>query len=115
MPKLALTVHVHDPETGRTVVLNRGTEVSGRHLQLITNPGVWEDPDEVSEAVAEFEASQETEEESTDAVVEPPRAGKGSSRDAWALFAVAHEVDVDDEDTRDDIIAKLAEAGVIDE
>jgi hypothetical protein len=115
MPKLALTVHVHDPETGRTVVLNRGTEVSGRHLTLITNPGVWEDPDEASEAVAAFEASQETEEESTDAVVEPPRSGKGSGRDAWALFAANHDVEVDDEDTRDDIIAALVEARVIEE
>lgn len=111
MPKLALTVHVHDPETGRTVVLNRGTEVEGRLLTLITNPGVWEDPD----AVAEFEASHLEDDESTDAVVEPPRAGKGSSRDAWALFAANHGVQVGDDDTRDDIIAALADAGVIDE
>jgi hypothetical protein len=115
MPKLALTVHVHDPETGRTVVLNRGTEVEGRLLTLITNPGVWEDPDAVAEAAAVFEESHLDDDESTDAVVEPPRAGKGSSRDAWALFAANHRVQVEDDDTRDDIIAALADAGVIDE
>jgi hypothetical protein len=115
MPKLALTVHVHDPETGRTVVLNRGTEVEGRLLTLITNPGVWEDPDAVVEAAAEFQSTQAEEDETTDAVVEPPRAGKGSSRDAWALFATNHGVQVEDDDTRDDIIAALADAGVIDE
>jgi hypothetical protein len=115
MPKLALTVHAHDPETGRTVVLNRGTEVEGRLLTLITNPGVWEDPDAAAEAAAAFESSQTEDDEATDAVVEPPRAGKGSSRDAWALFAANHGVQVEDDDTRDDIIAALADAGVIDE
>lgn len=113
MPKLAMNAVVHDAETGRTVVLHRGTEVTGRTLTLITNPNIWEDPEETAEALAEFEASQKTEEEPTDAVVEPPRAGRGSGRDAWVLFAAAHGVEVGDEDTREDVIAALASAGVI--
>lgn len=113
MPKLALTVHVHDPETGRTVVLNRGTDVKGRLLTLITNPDVWEDPEEASDAAAEFESL--VEDEPADAVVEPPRAGAGSGRDAWVLFADSHDFDVKDDDKRDDIIAALVAAGVIDE
>jgi hypothetical protein len=116
MPKLAMTVHVHDPETGRTSVLNRGTEVTGRALALITNPDVWEDADEAEQARTAFEQPPT---ESTDgpqeALVEPPRSGKGSSKESWAAFAAAHGVQVEDEDTRDDIIAALAEAGVIDE
>jgi hypothetical protein len=111
MPKLAITVHVFDPETGRTSVLNRGTEVEGRALALISNPGVWEDPDAAAEAQAAFESADQ---DSQDAV-EPPRAGAGSGRDVWAKFAEAHSVHVEDEDKRDDIIGALVEAGVIDE
>lgn len=35
---------------------------------------------------------------------EPPRAGKGSGRDAWAAYAAGLGVDVDDDATRDEII-----------
>jgi hypothetical protein len=117
MPKLAITVHVFDPETGRTSVLNRGTEVEGRALALITNPDVWEDPESASEARAEFESGSAEQDSGSpqDASVEPPRAGAGSGREAWAKFAQAHSVHVEDEDKRDDIIAALVEAGVIDE
>jgi hypothetical protein len=110
MPKLAITVHVFDPETGRTSVLNRGTEVEGRALALISNPDVWEDPDEAAAALADLES-----EASQGDSVEPPRAGAGSGRDVWAKFASDHGVHVEDEDKREDIIAALAEAGVIDE
>jgi hypothetical protein len=113
MPILAMTVHVNDPETGRTSVLNRGTDVQGRVLTLIDNPGVWVDPDEAAAARAEFEATHVHEEDET--VAEPPRSGKGSGRDAWAEFAAAQGVQVQDEDTKDDIVRALAEAGVIDE
>jgi hypothetical protein len=114
MPKLAITVHVFDPETGRTSVLNRGTEVEGRALTLISNPDVWEDPDEAAEARDAFE-SDSADQDPQDASVEPPRAGAGSGRDVWAKFAEAHGVHVEDEDKREDIIGALVEAGVIDE
>ena len=44
---------------------------------------------------------------------EPPRSGAGSGKQAWTDFAAANGVEVGDDDTRDDIIAKLADAGVV--
>lgn len=44
---------------------------------------------------------------------EPPRSGKGSGKEAWAEFASHHGVEVTDEDTRDDIVARLADAGIV--
>lgn len=38
---------------------------------------------------------------------EPPRAGSGSSRGAWAEYAKGQGVEVSDEDTRNDIILKV--------
>lgn len=48
-----------------------------------------------------------------DSAEEPPRIGKGSGKEAWADFATEHDVEVTKDDTRDDIIAKLAAAGVV--
>lgn len=45
---------------------------------------------------------------------EPPRAGRGSSRDAWTAFAVSHGFAMSDDATRDDIISALVDEGVID-
>lgn len=112
MPTLAVTVHVRDPETGRSVVLNHGTEVSGRLLTLISNPDVWKDPEEAARAQSAFNDSTQDDSDA-DVAVEPPRAGKGSSREAWSVFAAERGVQVDDEDARDDIIAALVDAGVI--
>lgn len=39
--------------------------------------------------------------------VEPPRAGRGSSREAWAAYAATVGVTVGADDTRDDIIAAV--------
>lgn len=103
MRTLAITVHVHDPETGSTKVLNRGTQVDAKTAALIGNPDVWED-DDADEAETAHEGTGE-----------PPRAGAGSGREVWAKFAADRGVHVDDEDKRDDIIAALVDAGVIDE
>jgi hypothetical protein len=43
----------------------------------------------------------------------PPRSGRGSGRDAWAAYASTNGVDVDEEQTREQIIAGLEERGVI--
>lgn len=40
-------------------------------------------------------------------LVRPPDAGPGSSRKAWAAYAEQQGVTVSDDDTRDDIIAKI--------
>ncbi len=37
----------------------------------------------------------------------PPKAGRGSSRDAWADYATSQGIDVDDDMGRDDIIAAV--------
>lgn len=47
-----------------------------------------------------------------EAVTVPARAGRGSSRDAWAAYAAREGVAVGDDDTREDIIAALDAAGV---
>lgn len=119
MRKLAVTVHVQDPETGRHVVFHRGAEVPDRLAEQITNPDVWEAESESAESqeteVPDAQAAAvEAQAESTRSG-EPPRSGRGSSREAWAAYAADHSVHVDDEDTRDDIITALALAGVIEE
>ncbi|WP_052336144.1 hypothetical protein [Mycobacterium canetti] len=42
----------------------------------------------------------------------PPRAGAGSGRDAWAAYAQANGVGVDDDWKRDQIISACEQAGV---
>lgn len=42
----------------------------------------------------------------------PPKAGPGSSKDAWSLYAIEQNVDVPGDASRDAIIAALAEAGI---
>ena len=39
----------------------------------------------------------------------PPKAGPGSSRDAWSGYATVQGIDVDDDMGRDDIIAAVGE------
>lgn len=116
MRKLASTVHVHDPETGRSVVFLRGATPPARLQELIVNPDVWEAEEGAPEPVEEAPRAPQTVHApvSSDGD-EPPRAGKGSSKDAWAAFAAKHNVQVEDESTRDDIIAALARAGVVQE
>lgn len=120
MPTLAISVHVQDPETGRHVVFHKGAEPPAKVVAMIKNPGVWEDPEEAAAVAEAFRAEDGFEEEvSADEVDgsdgEPPRSGRGSGREAWAAFAADRGVHVEDEDTRDDIVQALAEAGVIDE
>jgi hypothetical protein len=43
----------------------------------------------------------------------PPRSGRGSGIEAWRQFAEANGVDTDDEMSRDDVIAAVESAGVI--
>lgn len=101
---------VHVPVGMDWVVYGPDDEVPAEHAALITNPKAWADGKAPS-----AEDSSKASESSNDGSSEPPRAGKGSSRDAWAQFAADRGVHVEDEDSRDDIIAALAEAGVVDE
>jgi len=42
----------------------------------------------------------------------PPLAGPGSGRARWAVYAVSHAVTIDDEMSRDEIVAACRERGV---
>lgn len=42
----------------------------------------------------------------------PPKSGRGSGAQAWADYAQANGVDVDEDASKDDIIAALEAAGV---
>lgn len=98
---------VHVPVGLDWVVYGPDDEVPAEHAALITNPKAWQDGKLPSSTASVQGVATESS--------EPPRAGKGSSRDAWAGFASTRGVHVKDEDTRDDIIAALVDAGVIDE
>lgn len=63
-----------------------GDDVPEWARRKITNPDVWES------GVGESE---------------PPRHGAGSSREAWADYASSQGVEVSEDDSRDDIIAKV--------
>lgn len=96
-----LRSYVHVPVGMDWVVYGPDDEVPAEHAALITNPKAWADEPSVgSERTAD---------------AEPPRSGKGSSKDAWVEFAHAHGVQVDDSGSRDDIISALVDAGVVEE
>jgi hypothetical protein len=42
----------------------------------------------------------------------PPKGGAGSGRDAWAQYAAQHDVQVEEDATRDDIVEALEAAGI---
>lgn len=44
---------------------------------------------------------------------EPPRSGRGSGVDAWRAYAEQEDVDVAPEASREDVIAALESAGVV--
>lgn len=64
-------------------------------------------PVDTTAAVLEVEVAS-----GSPAVSVPPRGGAGSGRDAWADYASAHNVDVADDASRDDIINALDEVGI---
>jgi hypothetical protein len=104
---------VHVPVGLDWVVYGPDDEVPAEHAALITNPKAWEGGKLPS--VKGVKSSEGETVATSAATGEPPRAGKGSSRDAWAEFASERGVHVEDEDSRDDIITALVDAGVIEE
>jgi hypothetical protein len=102
-----LNSYVHVPVDNDWVVYGPDDEVPAEHAALITNPKAWEGGEAPSTKSEEPSSAQGDE--------EPPRSGKGSSKEAWAEFAQTHGVQVEDGDSRDDIIAALVEAGVVEE
>jgi hypothetical protein len=99
MGRLASYVHVAD-ERGVMHVFGPDDEVPAWAAERITNPSAWaEDPADGGEA--------------PNADAPPPRHGKGSGREAWSAFAAGHGVQVENDASRDDIIAALEAAGVV--
>lgn len=47
-----------------------------------------------------------------DVAAPPPRAGRGATADAWADYALDHNVEVEEGQSRDDIIAACEKAGI---
>lgn len=129
MARLNTTVHVYDGAD--TIVYLPGQEVPQKHREQITAPGVWEDGPEAHEPVAEPEPTPQPAPEpvqepapaaepaaTPEALVIPPKAGRGSSADAWRRYAseAAERADLkiefDDDAKRDDIITALEEAKI---
>lgn len=87
--KLAANVHVG----GR--FFEAGSTPDKEFADQITNPKAWGE-DVESEATSDGP---------------PPKAGRGSGKEAWAAYAEKLDVDVDADATRDDIVAAVAAAG----
>lgn len=108
MPRLRTTVHVTDLE-GRTRAFEPGQDLPDWAADQITNPDVWE-----GELPRHLQPEQDPSRPPGDITpAEPPRAGKGSGRDAWAAFAALHGVEVPEDASREDIVGALADRGVI--
>ncbi|MFE2912823.1 hypothetical protein [Kitasatospora indigofera] len=105
--KLRTTVHVHDDD-GAVHVYGPGQSVPAKHAEQIVNPKAWDDWEDPTAPKAE---SPEGAAPPVDG--EPPRAGKGSGKDAWSDFAAAKGVEVEPGANRDDIIAACEAAGVV--
>lgn len=99
MRRLTGNVAKRDPRTGQVRVFLAGSEVPD-------DPADWfaQQDNYVQAAVDAANARMET---------HPPRAGAGSSTEAWRAYADGR-VDVTDDMGRDEIIAALAAAGHID-
>lgn len=90
--RLAGTVAVYNPSTFTTEVFREGDTVPAWAEPRITNPALWVG-DESTGGQGEAE--------------EPPRAGKGSGREAWVTYAETVGIEHDEDATRDEIIAAI--------
>ncbi|WP_329151223.1 hypothetical protein OIU91_28385 [Streptomyces sp. NBC_01456] len=104
--QLVATVHVRDLQ-GRTVVLEPGDDVPAWAVRQITNPKAW------VEVVDTVDVAQAPTPPGAGGVEAPPRSGKGSGVEAWRSFADRKGVDVDQDATREDVIAACEAAGVV--
>lgn len=85
-------------------------ERSGAGAERTAGPAATTDTgsdDDQAAATAEAETQ-------TERVPAPPRAGRGSGRDAWEAFLRASGHDVDPNATRDDLIVAAEQAGLVD-
>lgn len=75
----------------------------------------WFGPDDelpswAEDAITNPAAFDDGEDEASDGP--PPKSGRGSGLDAWKAYAAAHDVEVPDGVSKDDLITALESAGV---
>ncbi|MDN4174729.1 hypothetical protein QWY28_17340 [Nocardioides sp. SOB77] len=87
-------------DDGELVEFQAGDTLPAWAAKKVDNPGAFVD---------DGTSADQTEDETG---APPPRSGRGSGVDAWRAYAAAHDVDVDDDATREDVIDALDAAGV---
>jgi hypothetical protein len=100
MAELAKNVYVQHP-SGKGMKFGPGDELPDWARAQITNPKVWDD----------YEGDADPEPVEKRAI--PPKTGKGSSRQEWAAYlrSVEPGAQVEDSDTKDDLIKYLEAHG----
>lgn len=106
---LAVTVHVH--VDGETHIFEAGCVPPGWACAQISNPDVWSDVDGSGSGTEQASPVDITSDPDGDVGGVPPRHGAGSGRDAWAAYAAANGVAVDEDMSRADIIDAVEAAG----
>ncbi|MDN4616414.1 hypothetical protein P5G50_18355 [Leifsonia sp. F6_8S_P_1B] len=107
MAELKSTVHVYD-EHGVPQIFGPGDTVPAWAQKLITNPNAWAGESRPIKAAPAADKPAEVKPPSE----VPPKSGPRATVDAWLSYAAAHQVAVEDDATRKDIIAALDAAGV---
>ncbi|MFG2458152.1 hypothetical protein ACGFWE_13925 [Streptomyces sp. NPDC048523] len=108
--KQQLVAHVHVRDLGgRSVAFGPGEDVPGWARKQIANPKAWGDVEPADSSQAEVTSPAGTGGD----LEAPPRAGKGSGVEAWRDFAARKGVDVDQDASREQIIAACEAAGVV--
>jgi hypothetical protein len=97
-------VHVIDDQ-GRPHVFAPGVEVPDWAAEKITNPKAWAEAPKTGAEPGGNGGGRSG--------GEPPRSGRGSSREAWAAYSAQRGVEAPDSATREEIIAELEERGII--
>lgn len=112
--QLAVTVHVANPDTCQMEVFEAGTVPPEWACAAITNPDVWTDDgsDVAGTPPSAGDVAEDGQTVEADSPAPPPQSGPGSGRDVWVAYAAAHDVDVPDDASRDDIISRLDDAGI---
>ena len=123
-------VTVHDAD-GQAHTFAPNEEVPKWASEIITNPNVWASGLSAEEPAVEPEPTPEPATEpavgtdpasepevASEALVIPPKVGRGSSADAWREYAgkaaekAGLRIEFDDDAKRDDIITALEEAQI---
>lgn len=109
--QLVAHVHVRDL-AGRAVAFGPGDGVPTWARKQISNPKAWGEG-EPAEPAPTSPPTSAGDGEGEGSLEAPPRSGKGSGVEAWRAFAERKGVDVDQDASREDVIAACEAAGVV--